>query len=685
MREMVAGEGAYISYFKNGSGLDLPVSVAPYEVSLVSSPDSIKIGRRYKIHPVSSDQIRLESDLGTAAVPLNRRFRVAGIGTLVVQKTDGFHLTDVSGDFGFSIAPLRNTVSALQGRMNIAATNKNVSTIDLNFVDPSPKRGEQLLAAFIQKYIDRNLWEKNLIADSTLAFINSRLNSVTVDLARIEDRISRYKQNEKMADISTQSQILLQHTAEYAKSLGESEAMLAAIDGTLAYLRDERNVRVIPTSVSVQDISLNTLLDKYNTLVLQREQLLLANTPENPLVKNVDLRIRGLRQDMIASLQGRRNQIEAGHRKQQELAKQMSAQIHEIPLIERGYIDLARLQQIKQAQYIFLQEKWEETAIGRRANTPNARLIDSPQADTSPFSPNVNRIYLIGLLIGLALPAVALYLTEVLNFRIRDLEDVAQRSSLPVLGVLSHSPHKEEIVVSPKARTAIAEQFRALRTNLDFALRGGKTIMLTSSMSGEGKSFVGLNLALTLALINKKVLLMEFDMRRPSLAAKMGLASSTVGLSSYAIRPELRMDDIVIPSGLHELIDYIPAGIVPPNPSELIQSERIAQLLEQAKQRYDYVLLDTPPIGLVTDAQLLTSYVDATLYLIRQGHTYKEQVNIPNEMARAKKLTGVQLILNDVKATKGSYYARYGYGYATVYGEDPAGVKNSWFSRFKKR
>src|SRR5690606_23486511 len=213
----------------------------------------------------------------------------------------------------------------------------------------------------------------------------------------------------------------------------------------------------------------------------------------------------GVRQDMIANVASTRRQLELAKQSQQELANSVSSQITQVPTIERGYIDLARLQQIKQAQYIFLQEKWEETAIGRTANVSNSKVIDSPKAERFPFSPKPKMVYALGLLLGILLPLGMIYLKDLFNVRIRSIEDIENRSNLPLLGVIAHSEEEDQVAVSKTSRSAIAEQFRAMRTNLEFALNGGKSILFTSSMSGEGKSYVALNLAVSLALLDKKV------------------------------------------------------------------------------------------------------------------------------------------------------------------------------------
>src|SRR5690606_5598903 len=370
-------------------------------------------------------------------------------------------------NYGLTLVSVRKAVTGLRNAFSADVTNKLVSTIDLPLESKLPKRGEQLLNTFIEKYVELNLHDKNVIADSTLAFINARLKTITDELAGVEDQISGYKKRNQLADISQQGRVLIESSADFTQKLAEVETQLAAVDAVASYLKDTQHPRVVPSAVIPQDVGFNALIQRYNELVLQRERLLLANTEDNPLVQNITSQIAGVRQDMIANVASTRRQLVLAKQSQQELANSVSSQITQVPTIERGYIDLARLQQIKQAQYIFLQEKWEETAIGRTANVSNSKVIDSPKAETIPFSPKRKLIYALGLALGLSFPLAVFYLRDLLNIRIQSLDDIESRNSLPILGMIAHSEEQEQVVVSKTSRSPIAEQFRAMRTNLE--------------------------------------------------------------------------------------------------------------------------------------------------------------------------------------------------------------------------
>src|SRR5690606_15735644 len=486
MREMVLAEEAYIVYFNKGRVHDVPVLAAPFRVELLTNPDSILNAYSLEVQSISGNKIELSSPDTLFHAHWGESFLLPGVGVLRMEQVAKESSKE---SYGFQISPLRSVAASFSSRFSVEVTNKNVSTIDLMLEYTLPKRGEQLLKTLIDKYVERNLHDKNVIADSTLAFINTRLRKITDELAGVEDRISGYKKRNQLADISQQGKLLIESSADFTKRLAEVETQLAAVDAVAAYLKDTQHPRVVPSAVIPQDVGFNALIQRYNELVLQRERLLLANTQDNPLVQNITSQIAGVRQDMIANVASTRRQLELTKQSQQELASSVSSQITQVPTIERGYIDLARLQQIKQAQYIFLQEKWEETAIGRTANVSNSKVIDSPKAEQKPFSPKRKMIYVLGLILGLIFPLGIIYLKDLLNVRIQSIEDIESRNGLPILGMIAHSEEEEQVVVSKTSRSPIAEQFRAMRTNLEFSLNGGKRILFTSSMSGQGKSY----------------------------------------------------------------------------------------------------------------------------------------------------------------------------------------------------
>jgi capsular exopolysaccharide synthesis family protein len=346
------------------------------------------------------------------------------------------------------------------------------------------------------------------------------------------------------------------------------------------------------------------------------------------------------------------------------------SQIQQVPRKERAFLEISRQQAIKQELYLYLLKKREETAVSKAANIDNARIVDSAKANKQPFSPKRQMIYLSALLVGLLLPAGMVYGRSLLNNKVESKKDITAATAAPIVGEIGHSPYISNVVVLEDPRHPIAEQFRLLRTNLQYMTRAGseaRVILFTSSMSGEGKSFISLNLASMLSLGGKKVVLLEFDLRKPKLSKYLGLDNEE-GLSSFLIGKRTDIYQLAKSVRGMENLHFIGSGVIPPNPAELISNEQTKSLFDQLKNRFDYIIIDAPPVGVVTDALLLAAHSDTNLYIVRQNYTLKAQLELLNDLYQEKKLPNCGIVINDIKRQKG-----YGYGYG--YGYDKEGKK----------
>lgn len=677
MREVVGALNAHITYIGQGRIKEAETLDPFVWMEVVTPIDSIHRAFEFSLSANADKTVSLKAkEFELNAIKLDELISIPQLGfvrfTRNLQLLDTSWMEQVSArPLGIRVRPPAAQTASFRENLTVGVTNKQTSTIDLSFNHPIPRRGEQILGTLIERYVIRTLEDKNTVADSTLAFIDNRLQFVGAELGLAEDRIQTFKQESQLADISAQSQILIENASAYAKDLAAVESQLLMIDEVDRYLADTRNLRVVPTTVSGNDPTFAALVQNYNKLLLDRERMLMTSTEANPFVVNLDQQIAGLRADMRTNLSSARRQLQVTRDGLARQSRQMDAEIRRVPATERGFIDLTRQQQIKQELYLYLQQKWEETAIGKTANISNSKVIDSPRSGEYPISPKRNIIYLACFLLGLLIPFGILYVQELLNVRIRTKEDITRRTHLPIIGEVGHNPEEEanNIVVTRESRAPIAEQFRALRTNLDFfaGRSGNHTILFTSSMSGEGKSFVAVNLAIALALSGKRVVLVEFDLRKPSVSAKLGLSNS-FGYTNYILKEELTVADILKPSGVHEGLDLISSGPIPPNPAEIILHDRTRHLFEELRMRYDYIVIDSPPVGVVTDAQLLSKYADSTLYVVRQNVTFKKQIEIPNDISRHEKMPRVQLLVNDIEVSRGYGYGGYGYGSGYGYG-----------------
>ncbi|WP_353195940.1 polysaccharide biosynthesis tyrosine autokinase [Parapedobacter defluvii] len=680
MEQVVRKQNAQVNYFVPGDVRDVEVYPAPFDVTLLR-PDSLT-GGIFRLQLKDNEHISVSQDHFEQETTFGTTIDLPGVGSVLISRNTSVPISKTT--YRFEVASFDTRVNEYMGRLSVGVTNKQVSIIDLAFDYPIKAKGESILRTILETYTENNLQDKNTIADSTIAFIDNRLLFVGQELGAVEGDIQAFRQSKQLADISAQSQLLLENSAEYVKQLTEVETQLTILDNLRGYLIDPKNQRVVPSALLPNDMVFNGLVERYNTLLLERDRRLLSATPDNPTVRNLDQQLANLRTDMLANLENTRNRFETTRNELRRKTGQLESEVRRVPATERQYLDLARQQQIKQELYIYLLQKREETAISKTANISNSRIIDPPKAKTLPFSPRRTRTLAMGLLIGLIIPATSIYLRDLLNTRIRNREDIQKQTPLPIVGEISHSTSKQTLVVTRDSRAPIAEQFRSLRTNLAFYLSNidKPTILLTSSMSGEGKSFVALNMAMIFAISGKKVIVLEMDLRKPNLSIKLNISNS-FGFTNYIISPSQTPESIIRPSGVHEGLYLISSGPIPPNPAEMILHERTGELMTYLKREFDVVIIDAPPIGLVTDAQLLSHHADLTLYLARQGYTYKRQLRIPTELYHSGKMKQIALVVNDIQKAKTNYGYGYGYGYGE-YGNEKQ-EKRKWWKLFSKK
>lgn len=667
MEKTVRGIGANITYYKKGRIRHPEIYPAPFEVIVLEGADTVR-PVQFDLEFIDERMVRVSNESFRLSTPFDCPFRVEGLGTLTIRRNrqqpvyyDGYR---------FSIRSVDDQVADYMRRLTVDVTSKQVTVIDLSFDYPIPQKGEFVLNTLINQYVKGTLEEKNLIADSTIAFIEERLLFVSRELWDVEGSIQQFKQRAKLADLSGQSKLLLESASGNTKQLTELETQIDMVKNLSSLLQDHTQ-RVLPSAVLTSDPVFNGLVERYNVLLLERDRLLLSATEKNPSVQNLDQQIVNLRKDMLTNLSSAGNSLRIAKNELLARGRQMEGEIRKVPATERTYLDLARQQLIKQELYVFLLKKREETAISKTSNIANSKVIDPPKSDNRPFGPQRMRIMMLGLMCGLCFPVGILYVQTMFNNKVVHRMDISSRTAVPVIAEIGNSPEDRKVIVTEGNRSHVAEQLRTLRTNLSFFLKeGDKTILLTSSMSGEGKSFMALNLAAVLAISGKKVLVMEMDLRKPKVTQKLD-RQNNFGLTNYIISPNLLPEDIVTPTGIMDNMYLVSSGPVPPNPAEIILNSRMDVLMDELHRQFDYIIIDAPPVGLVTDAQLLSKYADLTLYLVRQRFTLKSQLGIVNDLSHQRKMKNIAILVNDIRNNGSEYgYQYYQNGY--VYYEDEA-------------
>lgn len=666
-----------IVYARKSNFVKRELYQAPFKLDFIKGVDSIK-KTQIEIQKLPNGKVKIVSNKLEKEINWNDTFEIKNVGTLQLLPVGGLSMDN--GTFVVTLNSIDERVADLMKMLSVGVSNKQVTIIDLGLAYPVPKKGEDILNTLIKKYTEANLSDKNAIADSTGKFIKQRLQIIASELGDVEGEVKQFKQKNRLADMTEQGKVLVQSTSEFSTELAKAETQVSILSDLEKYLQDEsKNKRVFPTSLLPQDMVFSGIMNQYNALLIERDKLLLSVTDSSPLIKNLDGQVAEMRAGILANIVSTKNTFVLTRDKLRKQLDKAEGQISAVPEIEKDYLKLARNQQIKQELYIFMMQKAEETAISKTANISIAKTIDPPKAAVIPISPKKTIVYLAGLIAGLVFPILTIFGLNFLNTSISTKQDITNLTSVPIIGEISHNLSDDNLIVANQARSAISEQFRALRTSLSFYLKNKdeKIILLTSSMSGEGKSFTAINLGNILALAGKKVLLMELDLRKPGLSAKLGV-SNEIGFSNYTIDSTIKVDHIVKPLSINKNMFIISSGPLPPNPAETLMSEHTPTLIEELKKQFDYIIMDAPPIGIITDAQLLSNYADVVLYLVRQKITQKNQIAIVDDLYRSKKMKNIGIVVNDIVSKAYGY----GYGYGT-YGEE--NKQKGWLSRvFKK-
>jgi capsular exopolysaccharide synthesis family protein len=583
------------------------------------------------------------------------------------------------------VSPLDQVVSSFKSRIKIVPLSSAIGFVSISIIDPSIAKAEIFLNNYIQIYNEDAITQKNLIIEKSSDFISKRLKLVTEELDGVEQNVESFKRSNNVLDVESESTRLSQESNEYDRRLDDIDVQLELIPSVIDYIKKSTNVDLLPSNIISAQSDVSSLINSYNQLINDRNRILKSATVTNPTVIKLEQQINLVKQNLTTSL----NRFQTSLREQKLNLKEdevnLDEKIIKIPVMERQFKVISRQQKVKEGLYLYLLQKREESAVYLSATISNARIIDKPKALLIPVSPNKNTIYLACFLIGLFFPLSVFYLKDLLDNKIKSRFDIQERTKIPFVGDLPKSDAPNEIMKS-ESRSSSAEALRIISTNLQFMLSNvtegqARTIFLTSTFPKEGKTFVSLNLAATFALTGKKVLLLSMDIRNPKLEEYIILPDDR-GVTNYLSSKDLKIEDLILKQDGFKNFDILPPGIIPPNPAELLMGDKVENLFKTLKLQYDYIIVDTSPVSLVTDTLLLAKYADCFVYLVRANFLEKSMLHIPNTLYKENKLPNMCMLLNDTNPSKGSYgyYGYYGYGYG--YGNIPD--KKSWFKSLFK-
>ncbi len=575
-------------------------------------------------------------------------------------------------------------------RLTIAPISGQSTIVEVSLLEEIPQKGIDFLNALISVYLQNDVNQKNMTADNTSVFIDQQLEKISLDLRTIESARESYKASRGIVDLSSESQAVLELARSIDEKIAANNARKSIISNLKVYVSNEENLtELAPSTIDINDVLLNNLIEKLHVLETERKKMGVGSTSKNPQFIPLLAEISLTRSMIVENITNIENTLDLANRElEQELTK-VRQRIEEIPTTERELIGIERQYRIQESLYLYLLEKQAEVSISLASSVSDNRIVDTARASAGPVKPVKSRAYSIALIIGLFIPVIFIYFRDQFDDSVGDVDTITRLSGgIPVLGMVGLSRTNSNLVISEKPNSLIAESYRSIRTNLKFfgIENEKKVLLITSSIGTEGKTFTAMNLSSVLALSGKRTVLLGLDLRKPKIIDDFQLKNDK-GISTY-LSNEHSLDEVLQPSNLVDGFDIIPSGPVPPNPSELIMSQRMDELISQLYERYEYIIIDSPPVGLVTDGFILMKHAALSIFVVRQGTTKKQHLRHIRQMNDQQKLGPVTILFNAVKFNRGTgaygYGYQYGYGYGNGNGYyNDAEVKKGVVSRVK--
>jgi capsular exopolysaccharide synthesis family protein len=585
------------------------------------------------------------------------------------------------------LLPQFSAINKYQSALTVENTGRRSSVISLSMQSENSKKSEDILNNIIKQFNNDAIVDKNLVSENTFNFIAERLEIIQEELDSVETNKKEFQTENKITDIPSEAQLYVEDIRQIQKSRVEVETQLELIKYIKDYLTDtNRSSDLLPANLGVTDSGIESSISEYNQLVIQRNNQLQTGTASNPIVINLNNQIDVIKSNILASLNNKTKSLEVKRRDIVNQQNTLDSKISSVPKNSLIFRDITRQQNIKENLFLYLLQKREETAISLAITAPSAKVIDDAYSSRSPIFPKKQIIYLAAFILGLIIPFLIIYVKNLLDNKIHNRADVEKETKLiPILGEVPKIDTKESETVGTNDRSILAEAFRILRTNLSYFVKSIKgeeknIIFVTSTVKGEGKTFVAFNLALTLSTSDKKVLLIGSDIRNPQLHRYIDRPEQSKGLSEYLYDEKVTIESVTDSYKINKKdISIILSGRIPPNPAELLMRDRFKNLLEEVKEKYDYVVVDTAPTMLVTDTLLISQHADFTVYVTRAEYTDKRLLKFPVELYHEKKLRNMAFVVNNVSVSNYGYGNKYGYGY--TYGAE----KETFFTKLKSK
>lgn len=677
----------YVNYSLEGKVKDhliynsepISVDLDPSHLEKLNYPISLEINRKGSSYTITGEYLN-----PTTGVNNSIEKTITSFPTRIDTKT-GIITLQSNGDRGLlpegralkvTILSPKSVAAKYAGSLSVSQTSKTTTIAELVLKDESPQRAVDYLRQLAICYNRQANEDKNEIAVRTEEFINGRLEKINAELGSTEGSLEEYKKRNNMVELKMNAAQAVQNQDVYSQKLAEANTQMALLNSISEYLNDPSNkYQTLPSNVGLSDASATSLIDKYNDIVITRNRLLRSASESSPTVTPLTAQLDDLTSSIKRAMIQARKSMEIERNNIANMYGRYASQTNATPEQERILTQIGRQQDVKSGLYLMLLQKREENSISLAATADKGKLIDDPQY-MGKVSPKSSMIMLIALILSLAIPAGIIFIVNFMRYKIEGHDDVAKLTSLPILADVAIASEtaktKADIVVHENQNNQMEEVFRSLRTNLQFIMaENEKVVLFTSSTSGEGKTFTAANLAVSFALLDKKVVLVGLDIRKPRLAELFEINDHQHGITNLLTQPDPTAADVkkqILKSGISNNLDILMAGPIPPNPAELVARKSLDQVIDILKETYDYVLIDSAPVGLVTDTLQIGRVANATVLLCRADYTPKEAFGYINDLAKEKKLPNMCVVINGIDMSKKKYGYYYGYGRYGKYG-----------------
>lgn len=567
------------------------------------------------------------------------------------------------------VRPVNFVAEAYRNKIKIFPAKSNSSIVKISLNDPVKEKAKDIINSLIEEYNISTVENKKLASAKTAEFINERLDLISGDLSEVDEEAAGYKSKFGLTnDVAAQTQRVADIDSRNLQEIAQLDTQLRLIESMQSFITSQEGKNdAIPANLGFDDPTVSNTVSQYNQLIFQKKRLLKSSSSQNPVVVNIEEQLQGLRQVLIGSLNSLKGSIDIKLNSLRTQDKYFSGKLYSAPIRQKDLRVIEREQTIKEQLYLYLLQKREEAEITSHITVSNSRVIDRASTiGLYPVSPNKKVIYLGAIFMGLLLPFCYIYLSDLLNVKVTSRKDLEKALSIPIIGSIPKAKKKNGLVISRTSRTGIAEAFRILRTNLNFLLAGkdkekGNTIFVTSTISGEGKTLISTNLAKTLAISGKKVILVGTDFRDPKFHKYIDLpgGKETKGFTNYIMNTALTPDKVIMQQKEEDPIAVLSSGPIPPNPAELLMQDRVTEMFTHLKTVYDYIIVDTAPVSMVTDTLLIGNFADLSIYVVRENYSDRKVLKISEHIYQEKRLPNMAVLLNESGAQNG--YA-YGYG-----------------------